>query len=130
MVEARSLNFGDKGRLWEKTNEVRKLMVKVDDEVQLTRIGDTGRSVYDKKHLHIQEEEICNKEGNFVSIRFRDEARMVWKEWRKHAKIEISQRSKNEKRRKGTVIGLEQTWALWKDEFNIYNFHVEDFLHF
>ncbi|MED6127314.1 hypothetical protein PIB30_086940, partial [Stylosanthes scabra] len=45
---------------------------------------------------------------------------------RKHAKVEISQRSKNEKRRKGTVvIGLEQTQTLSKDEFNIYNFHAK-----
>ncbi|MED6176723.1 hypothetical protein PIB30_090878, partial [Stylosanthes scabra] len=47
---------------------------------------------------------------------------------RKHEKAEISQRSKNEKWRKETVfIGLEQTQTLWKDEFNIYNFHVEGF---
>ncbi|MED6160374.1 hypothetical protein PIB30_050942 [Stylosanthes scabra] len=46
----------------------------------------------------------------------------------KACKTEISQRSKNEKQRKGTiVIGIEQTRIFWKDEFNIHNFHVEDF---
>ncbi|MED6161541.1 hypothetical protein PIB30_061754 [Stylosanthes scabra] len=48
-------------------------------------------------------------------------------EERKHAKAEISQRRKNAKRRNGAiVIRLEQTWTLWKDELNVYNFHVEE----
>ncbi|MED6162656.1 hypothetical protein PIB30_072610, partial [Stylosanthes scabra] len=42
------------------------------------------------------------------------EARVVWKEWRKHAKVEISQRSKNEKQRNGTVvIGLDGSMVAW-----------------
>ncbi|MED6134908.1 hypothetical protein PIB30_041312 [Stylosanthes scabra] len=35
------------------------------------------------------------------------------------------------KGRNGVIfIGLEQTWTLWKDELNFYNFHVEDFFRF
>ncbi|MED6160110.1 hypothetical protein PIB30_048290 [Stylosanthes scabra] len=44
---------------------------------------------------------------------------------------EISQRRKNVKwRNEAIVIGLEQTWTLWKYELNFYNFHVEDFFQF
>ncbi|MED6163741.1 hypothetical protein PIB30_082950 [Stylosanthes scabra] len=40
-------------------------------------------------------------------------------------------RSKNEKRRKAAiVIELEQTWTLWKEEFNTYNSHDEHFVQF
>ncbi|MED6184588.1 hypothetical protein PIB30_048854 [Stylosanthes scabra] len=39
---------------------------------------------------------------------------MVWKEWRKHAKEEISQRSKNEKRRKGNRSKLHGSNAIGK----------------
>ncbi|MED6163593.1 hypothetical protein PIB30_081486 [Stylosanthes scabra] len=41
---------------------------------------------------------------------------------------EKCKRSKNEKMRKGAIVnGLEQTWTLWKEEFNTYNSHVELF---
>ncbi|MED6141099.1 hypothetical protein PIB30_099992 [Stylosanthes scabra] len=40
-------------------------------------------------------------------------------------------RSKNGKRIKGAiVIGLEQTWTLWKEESNTYNSHAEHFVRF
>ncbi|MED6150771.1 hypothetical protein PIB30_075738 [Stylosanthes scabra] len=46
-------------------------------------------------------------------------------------KRRFHKRSKHAKRRNGAiVIGLEQTWTLWKDELNVYSFHVEDFFRF